>query len=104
MRNQIDITIKAPPLPEGYELYTGEGVPPAPYAALSHYWYWFIVDGGIVISLAYAIPIATPEEALIEAVRGYIKRLGIPGKDWASDEYRALFEAFEAWQKMAGEL
>jgi hypothetical protein len=62
MSNQIDITIKVPPLPDGYELYTGEGVPRPPYAALSHHGHWFTVDGGgPVKSLAYAVPAAKPK-------------------------------------------
>jgi hypothetical protein len=103
MSNQIDITIKAPAPPEGYELYTGEGRPPLPYYRLSTLNGWELCERHHMGGFVYAIPIATPEEALIEAVRVYVQRFGDPGVGH-SQEYIALYEALRAWQKMAVEL
>jgi hypothetical protein len=103
MSNQIDITIKAPQLPEGYELYTGEGRPPLPYYRLTTFNGWELHERNHMHALAYAIPIATPEEALIEAVRVYVQRCG-DSFGLLSKEYRALIDAFKVWQKMAGEI
>jgi hypothetical protein len=104
MSNQIDITIKAPAPPEGYELYTGEGRPPLPYYRLSTLNGWELCERHHMGGFVYAIPIATPEEALIEAVRVYVQRFGGPAGFKLSKEYLALLHAFKVWQKMAVEL
>lgn len=75
----MKIEIEIPEPPQGTEIWTGEGVPPAPYYGLwSLQWGWQYPAPASGAALAYAVPIARPKpKSRVVWVNVYSEKAGL---------------------------